>query len=97
MTLTSVEMESLVGRIVRYMLFSSYEKPGVPVPRTKLSELVLSDNKNHKHSKHLLAKTLPEAQVGISVGRGHCLGTCLNCRTLADLVPFACLFGILFV
>ncbi len=67
-TLSSVETEALVGRIVRYMLFSSYEKPGVPVPRTKLSELVLSDNKNHKHSKHLLAKTLPEAQVIICVG-----------------------------
>ena len=46
------------------MVFASYEKPGVPVARAKLNDLLVADNKNHKFAKKLLARTLPEAQVG---------------------------------
>lgn len=64
----------LSGRIVRHMLFHNHEKPGVPVPRAKLSDLVTHDNKNHKHAKKLLQLVLPEAQVSAcacaSAGRG---------------------------
>ena len=61
--LSNVEFGSLVGRLVRYMLFASYEKPGTPVSRAKLNDLLTSDNKNHKNAKKLLTRTLPEAQV----------------------------------
>ncbi len=63
-----------MGRLVRHMLFSSYEKPGVPVPRTKLNDLLVADNKNHKSVKKLLARSLPEAQViggGVSCLLGY--------------------------
>ncbi len=53
----------MVGQVVRYMLFANLEKPGVPVPRTKLNDLLTAANKNHKHAKKLLAKILPEARV----------------------------------
>ncbi|KAJ9508835.1 hypothetical protein QJQ45_028149, partial [Haematococcus lacustris] len=36
LNLDNEEFEELIGRVVRAMLFSHYEKPGVPVPRTKL-------------------------------------------------------------
>ena len=52
-----------MGRLVRYMLFASYEKPGTPVTRAKLNDLLTADNKNHKNAKKLLTRTLPEAQV----------------------------------
>ena len=72
-SLSKVELDTLVALIVRHMIFSSYEKPGVPVTRAKLSELILADNKNHKNAKKLLSYVLPVAQVWAIVCFGFTL------------------------
>jgi len=37
----------MAGAVVRHMLFSHFDKPGVPVPRAKLNEALLLSYKDH--------------------------------------------------
>jgi hypothetical protein len=50
------EEEDLVGKVVRAMLVSHYSKPGVPVLRSKLTELVAEDYEGAQ------AKKLPQVR-----------------------------------
>ena len=45
------------------MLFSNFEKPGVPVSRTKLNDLVTAEYKAHKAVRKLPALAIATAQV----------------------------------
>lgn len=46
------ELENLAGKVLRLMLFSQFEKPGAPVPRMKLTEL-MHEYRGHKEFKKL--------------------------------------------
>jgi hypothetical protein len=41
----SQELELLAGNAARLMMCWNFEKPGVPVPRTKLTEVILAEFK----------------------------------------------------
>jgi hypothetical protein len=47
------ETETLIGHVVREMLFSQFDKPGIPVGRTHLSTLVTRDYKGSAKAKKL--------------------------------------------
>lgn len=64
--LSRVESESMVGQVVRHMLFHNQHSPGIPVSKDDLNKLLTSENENHKHKKNLLNTVLPEAQVRFS-------------------------------
>jgi hypothetical protein len=63
-TLSRVESESMIGQVVRHMLFHNHHSPGIPLSREDLNKLLTSENENHKHKKNLLNTVLSEAQVG---------------------------------
>mmetsp|Transcript_845 Transcript_845/g.1918 ORF Transcript_845/g.1918 Transcript_845/m.1918 type:complete len:295 (-) Transcript_845:202-1086(-) len=60
--------EDLIGTVVRYMLFSNQEKPGIPVSRTKLNEAILQDLASRNKSTDVRGRNsipknvLPKAQ-----------------------------------
>jgi hypothetical protein len=47
------ETETLVSNVVREMLFSQFDKPGIPVARTHLSSLITKDYKGSAKAKKL--------------------------------------------
>mmetsp|Transcript_12636 Transcript_12636/g.27318 ORF Transcript_12636/g.27318 Transcript_12636/m.27318 type:complete len:365 (+) Transcript_12636:99-1193(+) len=61
-SLSSHDMDTLTGRVVRYMLFAHQEKAGHPVPRAKLLEVLNAGYKEHKHAKKLSRIAIPAAQ-----------------------------------
>lgn len=55
------ELESLAGQVVRFMLFSHQDKPGQPVARNKINEVITAEFKDHAQSRKL-----PQVSVGPS-------------------------------
>eukprot|EP00983_Pelagomonas_calceolata_P006437 211595-Pelagomonas_calceolata.AAC.4 len=43
----------MAGTVVRYMLFSHHEKPGVPVPRSKLNDAMMTEYADHPRKRKI--------------------------------------------
>eukprot|EP00775_Hariotina_reticulata_P010858 gene10858-11012_t len=54
-------LDAMVARVVRFMLFKNFEKPGVPVKRQELVEVIQKDQKGGRHAKKLPAIVIPLA------------------------------------
>ena len=60
----------MAGAVVRLMLFSQYDKPGVPVPRAKLNEALLLSYKDHASRRKIPGVVIAMAQARLLT----CLG-----------------------
>lgn len=60
----------MAGAVVRHMLFSQYDRPGVPVPRAKLNMALLLSYKDHASRRKIPGVVIAMAQARLLA----CLG-----------------------
>jgi len=60
--LDSQELMLMAGTVVRYMLFSHHEKPGVPVPRSKLNDAMMTEYADHPRKRKIPPVVMAIAQ-----------------------------------
>lgn len=62
LTLGQTELDALVGKVVRMLLFKNFEKKNVPVPRQQLVDIIKAEYKDHKQVRHMPGVVIPSAQ-----------------------------------